>query len=215
MNELNAWNTIPLGDYEQHMQHADVGQAQLLNRLTAQYLRQYPTQYLLFLGVSGGNGLEHIDVSTAKRVCGVDINSSYLQETHHRFGAAIPQLDLVKADINTQEQSFIQADFVWAGLIFEYVDPSNCLAFIRNNTGEAAKLIVTIQSNNGVASVSKTGIDSVKSVASIFHVVDRENLIATALCYGFEAVGVEENFLPNGKSLLTYTFSKSGAISRE
>ncbi|RZL14369.1 MAG: hypothetical protein EOO62_05630 [Hymenobacter sp.] len=112
-------------------------------------------------------------------------------------------------------QSFIQVDFVWAGLIFEYVAPSNCLAFVQNNTGEAAKLIVTIQLNTGVASVSKTGIESVKSIASIFHVVNQEYLTATALRYGFEEVGVEENYLPNGKFLLTYTFLKSSAVSRE
>ncbi|RZL14370.1 MAG: hypothetical protein EOO62_05635 [Hymenobacter sp.] len=47
-----------------------------MNQLTAQYLRQYPAQVLLFLGMGGGNGLKHIDTNKVKRVCGVDINDS-------------------------------------------------------------------------------------------------------------------------------------------
>jgi hypothetical protein len=209
MKETNAWNTIPLQDYEQHMQHEDVGQAQLLNQLTKKYLTKTQPHYLLFLGISGGNGLEHVDVNTVKRVCGIDLNASYLKKTYQRFGATIKQLDLINADISSVNQSFIKADFVWAALIFEYVDLSVCFKFIQNNTGEAATLIVTIQSNNGVTSVSKTGVEPIKSVASIFKVVDRESLKATALAYGFQAVEMEENYLPNGKSLLTYIFSKT------
>jgi hypothetical protein len=203
---MNAWNEIPLSDYEQHMQHEDVGQAQLLNRLTSKYLHRYNPDYLLFLGISGGNGLEHIDASKVTSVCAVDINASYLEETQRRFIDTIKQLELVNVDIGSSTESFIKADFVWAALIFEYVDIDNCFSFINNNTRESAKLIITIQSNNGVQSVSKTGIESIKSVASVFKIVDKINLINTALRHGFEAIGMEENFLPNGKSLITCEF---------
>jgi hypothetical protein len=41
MYEKNAWNRIPLEDYEQHMQHETVTQAQLLNNLTNKYLQKH------------------------------------------------------------------------------------------------------------------------------------------------------------------------------
>ena len=65
-----------------------------------------------------------------------------------------------------------------------------------------------IQSNNDVQSVSKTGVEPIKSISSIFKIVDKENLLKTALMFGFECDSSEENFLPNGKSFLTYDLFK-------
>ena len=206
MNNANAWNKIPLEDYEQHMGHREVAQSQLLNVLTKQYLQKYRPEKALFIGVSGGNGLEHIDVNQTKSVYGVDINSSYLRATQERYGDKIKQLVLVSTDISKSNQSLIKADFVWAALIFEYVDIQKGLEFIANNVDRFAKIIVTIQANNGNQSVSHTAIESIKSIKDIFKAVDREDLTIHAAKQGFVCMGTEENVLPNGKSLLTYEF---------
>ena len=208
MNKMNAWNSVPLEDYEQHMQHKNVAQAQLLNRLTNKYLQKHNPENLLFLGISGGNGLEHIDINKTKIVYGIDVNQSYLEETKKRFGEKIKQLVLVNADISSSNEPFLKADFVWAALIFEYIDIKKGFEFIANNIGEATKLIVTIQSNNGNQSVSETGVESIKSVKEIFKIVDKDSLQVNALKMGFELTGSEENILPNGKSFLTYEFSR-------
>jgi LAS superfamily LD-carboxypeptidase LdcB len=208
MEKTNAWNSIPLDDYEWHMQHKDVAQSQLLNDLTNKYLKKHNPESVLFLGVSGGNGLEHIDINKVKRICGIDINKSYLEKTQKRFGEKIHQLELVNADIGISNESFIKADFIWGTLIFEYVDIERAFGFIENNADKSAKLIITIQSNNGLESVSSTGIESVKSVEEIFRIVDREDLQNNALKFGFELISSEENILPNGKSFLTYEFGR-------
>lgn len=208
MDNNNPWNNIPLTDYELHMEHQDVGQAKLLNHLTGKYLTKHKPENILFLGISGGNGLEHVDIEKVKSVWAIDINEAYLEETRKRFGQKMKQLNLVNTNIGSSDLSYTEADFVWAALIFEYVDIEKCLEFIRKNTAPYARLIITIQSNNGVQSVSKTGVESIKSVSSIFKIVDKENLLKTALMFGFECDNSEENFLPNGKSLLTYDLSK-------
>ena len=208
MNEINPWNIIPLADYELHMEHQDVGQAKLLNALTGKYLEKRNPENVLFLGVSGGNGLEHINTAKVKRVCAIDINDSYLEETRKRFGEKIRQLDLINTDIGSSNISHIKADFVWAALILEYVDTESFFKFISHNTDINSNLIVTIQSNNGIQSVSKTGVESIKSVGSIFRIVEKEDLQEKAGIIGFVCTGSEENFLPNGKSLLTFEFSK-------
>lgn len=50
------------------------------------YLNKIDPENVLFLGISGGNGLEHINTDKVKRVCAIDINDSYLEETRKRFG---------------------------------------------------------------------------------------------------------------------------------
>ncbi|RXK86092.1 class I SAM-dependent methyltransferase [Filimonas effusa] len=211
MDKENAWNKIPLEDYEQHMQHATVAQSQLLNALTKKYLQKHTPERALFLGVSGGNGLEHIDVNKTKSVYGIDINKSYIEETQKRFGAKIKQLVLVNTDISISNESFLKADFVWAALIFEYMAIQKGFEFIANNIATSAKLIITIQANNGSSSVSQTKVESVKSLKEIFKIVDKNDLQIHALKFGFELHGEEENILPNGKSLLTYAYIKTKA----
>lgn len=74
----NIWNKIPLEDYERHMQHESVGQLQLLNSLTKKYLEKLSPEVVLFLGIAGGNGLEHLDNTVTRQVFGVDINQNFL-----------------------------------------------------------------------------------------------------------------------------------------
>lgn len=208
MNKANAWNLVPLDDYELHMQHNEVAQSQLLNKLTSKYLQKHRPEHLLFLGISGGNGLEHIDLNKVKTVYGIDINQSYLDMTQKRFGEKIKQLALVNADISTSNESFLKADFVWAALIFEYIDIQRGFEFIANNIAQSVKLIITIQSNNGNQSVSQTGVKSIQSVKEIFKVVNKDSLIRYASNTGFELLKLEENILPHGKSFLTYEFER-------
>jgi len=108
MYKTNAWNEIPLEDYERHMKHNEVAQSQLLNSLTSKYLQKYTPQNPLFLGISGGNGLEHIDLNKTKTVYGIDVNQSYLEETKKRFGERIEKLVLINADISTSNESFVK-----------------------------------------------------------------------------------------------------------
>jgi len=176
--------------------------------LTKKYLQKYIPKKPLFLGVTGGNGLEHIDGNATKTVYGIDVNQSYLDETKKRYEAQIHNLVLVNADISVSTESFLQSDFVWAALIFEYIDIKRGFEFISRNIDSPTVLIITIQYNNGNQSVSKTGVESVKAVKDIFTPVNQEILQITALESGFKLMGSEENSLPNGKVFFTYEFSR-------
>lgn len=209
MKHTNPWNNIPLEDYEKHMQHDDVAQAQLLNTLTYKYLKKYNPENILFLGISGGNGLEHIASDKVQKVCGIDINQTYLDETKKRYSDKLGQLELFNLDIGNSTQSIISADFIWAALIFEYVDLEKAFLFIEKNINKSANIIITIQSNNGAGSVSQTGVESIKSVKDIFKTVRRDTLEETASKFGFKLSGSEENVLPNGKSFITLEFFKN------
>src|ERR1700759_1353328 len=64
----NPWTEIPLTDYEQHMSDSSVGQLRLLNLLTKKYLTKIKPETCLFMGIAGGNGLEHVDNQVTKNV---------------------------------------------------------------------------------------------------------------------------------------------------
>src|SRR5688572_11090411 len=205
----NVWNTIPLEDYELHMQHETVGQLHLLNDLTKKYLRKLSPDIVIFLGIAGGNGLEHIDNKVTSQVFGIDINQNYLDETKKRFKDQIPNLNLINIDISSRKtEKITKANVIWAALIFEYVETDTCFEFINNNIQINGYLIVTIQENNGVSSVSQTGIETIKSAGKIFRLVSESDLLSVADKFGFCKIDFEENVLPNKKSLKTYTFLK-------
>jgi len=205
----NVWKKIPLEDYELHMQHASVGQLQLLNDLTKKYLEKLNPEKAIFLGVAGGNGLEHIDNKVTKEVFGIDINQDFLDETAKRYKNQIIKLSLLNIDISSSKsEKLAKANFIWAALIFEYVETDICFEFINNNIKENGYLVVTIQENNGVTSVSQTGIETIKSAGKIFRIVSESELLTSADKFGLCKIDFEENILPNKKSLKTYTFLK-------
>ena len=205
----NVWNTVPLEDYEQHMQHETVGQTGLLSNLTKKYLEKLRPEIVMFLGITGGNGLEHIDNKVTRQVIGIDINQNYLDETQKRFKDRISNLNLLQLDISSGSTAKIcRAHLVWAALIFEYVEPETCFEFINNNIQENAYLVVTIQDNRGVSSISPTGIETIKPVGQLFKPVPESSLVTIAHKFGFHKIDFEENILPNKKSLKTITFVK-------
>jgi predicted TPR repeat methyltransferase len=202
----NPWLDIPLEDYERHMSHELVGQSTLLNSLTKIYLEIIKPEGAIFLGIAGGNGLEHIDNNITKRVIGIDINQDYLETAFNRYSHTIPSLQLMNLDIVKNSESIFKADFIWAALVLEYTGIDKALEFSKNNIRRGGHLIVSIQSNNNKPSVSSTGIESVKRAGEIFSAVDPEELLRKSEESGFALIGKEENLLPNEKSIITYHF---------
>jgi hypothetical protein len=206
MTDTNPWLNIPLEDYERHMSHHLVGQSILLNSLTKKYLDEIKPETAVFLGIAGGNGLEHIDKNITQSVIGIDINQDYLNTAFIRYKQTIASLQLVNLDIVKNSESICKADFVWAALVLEYTGMDKVLEFCTNNIRKGGHLIVSIQSNNNKQSVSPTGIDSIKKAGEIFSIVNPEKLLSKAEETGYRLTGKEENALPNGKSIITFHF---------
>ena len=204
--DSNPWLHIPLEDYELHMSHHLVGQSTLLNALTKKYLDAIKPEDVIFLGIAGGNGLEHIDNQITKSVFGIDINQDYLDTAYKRYKESIPTLQLVNLDITQHSESICKADLIWAALVLEYTGIDKALAFCSNNMRKEGHLVISIQSNNNKQTVSPTGIESVKKAGEIFSIVDPEKLTSKASDTGYKLMGKEENMLPNGKSIITFHF---------
>lgn len=208
--DSNPWLHIPLEDYERHMSHHMVAQSTLLNALTKKYLDELKPETVIFLGIAGGNGLEHIDNKITKSVYGIDINSDYLDTALKRYKERIPSLKLLNLDVTRHAECICKADFIWAALILEYTGIDHVLAFCKNNLYKDGHLIVSIQSNNNIPSVSPTGIETVKKAGKIFFIVDPEQLLSKTAETGYKTLGKEENILPSGKSIITFHFVAVG-----
>jgi len=206
MTDTNPWLNIPLEDYERHMSHHLVGQSILLNSLTKKYLDETKPETVVFLGIAGGNGLEHIDNNITKSVIGIDINQDYLHTTSIRYKRAIASLQLINLDIVKNSVSICKADLVWAALILEYAGIDKVLEFCTNNIRESGHFVVSIQSNNNKQSVSPTGIESLNTVEDIYSIVNPDNLLSKAAELGYRLIEKVENGLPNGKSIITFHF---------
>jgi hypothetical protein len=206
MTDPNPWLSIPLEDYERHMSHHLVGQAVLLNSLTKKYLDEIKPETAVFLGIAGGNGLEHININITKSVIGIDINPDYLNTAFKRYKHTITSLQLMNLDIIKNSKSICKADFIWAALVLEFTGIDKALEFCTNNIRKDGHLVVSIQSNNNRQSVSPTGIESIKKAGEIFSIVNPDMLLSKAVEIGYRLIGKEENDLPNGKSIITFHF---------
>src|SRR5450631_704593 len=133
MGTTNPWLSIPLEDYERHMSHQMVGQSILLNSLTKKYLDEIKPEKAMFLGVAGGNGLEHIDNNITRNVYGIDINPDYLDTAYERYKHQIASLQLLHLNISQNTETICRADFIFAALVLEYTGIDNALTFCTNN----------------------------------------------------------------------------------
>ena len=86
----DPWLSIPLADYEGHMGADNVQQLSALSDLFKRALDVCFPDSLAILGIAGGNGLEHANPATIKRIVGFDINAGYLDEVGRRFVTTLP-----------------------------------------------------------------------------------------------------------------------------
>jgi hypothetical protein len=98
----DPWLSIPLADYEGHMGADNVQQLSTLSGLFKRVLDICLPDSVAVLGIAGGNGLEHANPATIKRIVGVDINPGYLDEVRRRF-VTHPNLELHCVDLSQDE----------------------------------------------------------------------------------------------------------------
>ena len=106
--DSNPWLHIPLEDYERHMSHHLVGQSTLLNALTKKYLDAIKPEVVIFFGIAGGNGLEHIDNQITQSVYGIDINQDYLDTAYKRYKESIPHSAIGEPGYNPTFRKYLQ-----------------------------------------------------------------------------------------------------------
>lgn len=170
----NPWLNIPSSDYTSHM--TEVGQAQLLSRLTKESLEQFKPNRFALLGCATGNGFEHINNKITSKVYAIDINGDYLKKCEAQFKDKIPGIETLKLDIQENELNLQDIDLYFIGLVLEYVNPEKALKKIVRTLAKNGRLVIIIQKNEPTNFVSKSSYHSLAKLANFSHEVDEAKI---------------------------------------
>jgi len=204
----NPWLSIPLEEYEGHMDSAGVEQLAPLAELFKCALDSCVPESVAILGVAGGNGLDQIDTTVTKRVVGVDVNQCYLDEAQGRFGS-LPGLQLHCCDLTDSTLSLAPVLLVHAALIFEHVGLGvaldNALSLVAHRGSFSVVLQLPSEQESGVARTRYTSMQILKDHFQLINTREFQSLLDER---GFHIVEQKTRLLPAGKALWLGIFTK-------
>jgi len=199
----NPWLSIPAADYEGHMGSPQVAQLEFLSRIFGELMGELKPASLVVLGAATGNGFERVQPAGIRKLIALDINQEYLDVCRERFGARIPGLELVCADIASFETEPASIDFVHAALFLEYVEPAVVVEKASRWLKPHGIFAVVLQiASESCGKVSETGFASLKRLEPVMRLVDPARLATLAARYGFSAVKSETVRLESRKEFL-------------
>ncbi len=203
----NPWLSIPLQDYESHMGRDNAQQLSVLSELFKRALDICVPDSVAVLGIAGGNGLEHVNHATIRRVVGFDINARYLDEVGRRFGT-YPNLELHCVDLSEGELGIPPAALVHAALFFEHTGLGGALDNALSLVAPEDRLSVVLQlPDHQQQNVTPTAYASMQTLAEGFSLVDTSHFRGVLEKRGFRLVQEEFRPLPTGKALWLGVFA--------
>jgi SAM-dependent methyltransferase len=206
----NAWLTIPLKDYEQHMNSAAVQQLGVLSELFLHTLDYCRPESVAVLGIAGGNGLEQINPAMTRRVCGIDLNPDYLEAARQRF-RNLPGLELLCVDLAEQEVEMAPVQLAHAALIFEHAGMERCLDNALNMVAAGGRLSVVLQlpSCSREENISVTSPVSIQKLRPHFRLIEPAQFVECVEGRGFHIEREAQKPLPSGKGFWVGVFRRT------
>ena len=203
----SPWLDIPLGDYEGHMALPAIGQSQLIADQLDMLVRTYAPSSVAILGCAGGNGFERLIGTSISRVVGVDINPQYIEKARQRYAGRVPGLQLLVGDIQTSTSLFEPVDFIYAALIFEYVDIARTMSVLRRHCKPKGVLAVLSQvPHETLPEVTPSPYTSLRLLEPGIHLLSHEGLQRHATQAGFTPEDSRNVLSPGGKQFTVETF---------
>lgn len=203
----NPWEEISLHEYESHMSLESIMQLQTMNKIMLNQLYHYSVSTVMILGIAGGNGLNHIDVSRIKKVYGVDINKDYLHDCIKRY----PKLKNIFQPIlcNLLDDNIVlpKAELVIANLFIEYVGYEKFKQALQCVCPRYVSIIIQINNDNNFVSNSPYS-HTFDCLEEVHQQIDRDELIKSMREIQYSHVYESKTALPNGRALLRIDFEK-------
>ena len=192
------------------MNHPAVNQLEFLSERFRDVLAKHAPPEILVIGCGTGNGLEYIDPKVTSRVTVIDINEQFLKTLAQRYHRKIPGLEVMHNDLHRVEIQPEAYTLVYAGLVFEFVDPKIVLKTLSQCLRQNGKLEVVLQiPSEDLPTVSSTNIESMKRLKSIVQLVDIHEFCQLCSDSGMNMVGSCVVTLDSGKSFFRGSFQKS------
>jgi hypothetical protein len=196
----NPWLQIPIEDYEGHMAHATVAQAQMLSTALRSAVLKYQPHSLAVMGVAGGNGLDSVDPTIVQRVVALDFNPQYLALCTERHAGRFARYEVVLHDLAQGAPSFQPVDLIYAGLLLEYLDYGSFLACLPALLSSRGVVVTTLQlPSSQLPAVTGSPFTSLRQLESGFHFVDPGTVRSILLDRGFTSCAEKVIRLESGK----------------
>jgi ubiquinone/menaquinone biosynthesis C-methylase UbiE len=205
----NPWLHIPASDYEAHMNSPNVAQLAFLALTFKEALHEHDSRHVGLLGCATGNGLEYVEKARTERVTAVDINLKYLDILRERFAGKISGLEIVQADLETCEIKKSSFTLVFAGLVFEYVNPTRVLARIFSWLCPHGIMVAVLQlATAHQTRISSTPYKSLQSLDGMMKLYDPADFQTMAAAAGLQQQHARIVTLASGKSFCIGTYTK-------
>lgn len=206
---VNPWLNIPVADYEGHMGSPNVDQLSFLASTFKEALEYHDRDTVALLGCATGNGLEHVKREFTHRVTAVDINPEYLEVLGQRYGSSVHGLEIVHDDLESCELEKRAYSLIFAGLVFEYLEPLSLLQRISKWLRVDGILVIVLQLPAEGSSVTETPYTRLKSLNSIMNLIDPKQFKIIATDVGLMAIEKKFITLKTGKSFYIGTYQKN------
>lgn len=205
----NVWHKIKPNDYEAHMAHPNVAQIQMLSKIIKEQFELIPHEQrsnscAAILGITNGNGLEHVIPCGIAKVIGIDINEDFLKECQSRYSDIKSNLELYQLDLMTDTAKSIeilsQCDLIIANLVIKHIHLENFIKIIAGLPKRRRIVSCVIQVNPDGVAVSHSGFEHVFDEIARLREEENEELITQAMIeQGYTLTNRMEYTLPNGK----------------
>ena len=167
----------------------------------------YPVSSVMILGIAGGNGLEHVQKGQFKRVYGVDINSSYLEEVANRYPDLDGLLECLCINLIDETKLLPKADMVIANLLFEYIGYECFQKTIQQVNPKFVSCIIQINTEANWVSDSPY-LHVFDGLEQIHHQMDEYTLEKIMVEIDYHVIRTLERMLPDGKKLVQIDFER-------
>lgn len=204
----NPWLQIPASDYEGHMASPNVGQLSFLAQTFKESLNNHDCSTIALLGCATGNGLEHVQRGATRRVTAIDINPKYLEVLRQSYEGYVPGLEIVEADLEIYTIKKQTYSLIFAGLVFEYLEPRILLPKIVIGLRPNGVLATVLQLPAKFERVSKTPYASLKTLEPIMKLISPRQFKFMANDVGLREIEAKTVTLESGKSFYSGTFAK-------
>lgn len=215
--EKNPWNSIKLSNYEKHMGNENVYQLQVLNKIIKEQTEAVCIddnyKYIVaVLGITDGNGLEHIDRLKVCEVIGIDINKEYLCQCRKKYEHLSDILNLHCIDLMTEKNKALKliegSDLIIADLLIEHIHLENFIDIISRLPQKSRTVSCVIQYNPDGSLVSNSGYEQAfDCLSALIEEIDEKSVTDSMTEIGYILALRKEYFLPNGKSLIRLDYS--------
>lgn len=195
----NPWETIPLEEYETHMQLQSVKQLQALNAFMKEQFVSCPAKTVAVLGVAGGNGLEHALNAIFSKVYAIDINHAYLKQCAKRFPE--PVFEFIRADLTDPAVLLPKAELLIANLLIEYIGYNRFCDVVQKISPRFISCVIQHNANDRFVSDSPY-LHSFDGLESVHRTINKRELNEALAQIGYRCVAQEVRTMPNGTSLI-------------